>query len=81
TNTDMPEDEHTRISFTCGARNVVLTGSLQSLYGLNFSPRKVKAQTGSDQDPIPLTKRKVSFTNSFLPIPAPFYSPYLESAV
>lgn len=80
TNTHLPEDRHIHISLINGARNVVVTGPPQSLYGLNLSLRKVKAPTGLDQTRIPFTDRKVRFTNRFLPISAPFHSPYLESA-
>jgi len=80
TNTHLPEDRHIHISLINGARNVVVTGPPQSLYGLNLSLRKVKAPTGLDQNRVPFTERKVRFTNRFLPISAPFHSPYLESA-
>lgn len=80
TNTHLPEDRHIHISLINGARNVVVTGPPQSLYGLNLSLRKVKAPTGLDQTRVPFTDRKVRFTNRFLPISAPFHSPYLESA-
>lgn len=80
TNTHLPPDRHIHISLINGARNVVVTGPPQSLYGLNLSLRKVKAPTGLDQNRVPYTERKVRFTNRFLPISAPFHSPYLESA-
>ncbi|PUU81782.1 fatty acid synthase beta subunit dehydratase [Tuber borchii] len=80
TNTHLPKDRHIHISLINGARNVVVTGPPQSLYGLNLSLRKVKAPTGLDQNRVPFTGRKVRFTNRFLPISAPFHSPYLESA-
>ncbi|KAI5782751.1 acyl transferase domain-containing protein [Geopyxis carbonaria] len=80
TNTHLPEDRHIHISLINGARNVVVTGPPQSLYGLNLSLRKVKAPTGLDQNRVPFTERKVRFVNRFLPISAPFHSPYLKSA-
>ena len=80
TNTYLPEDRQIHISLINGSRNVVVTGPPQSLYGLNLSLRKVKAPTGLDQNRVPFTERKVRFTNRFLPISAPFHSPYLESA-
>jgi len=79
TNTHLPKDRHIHISLINGARKVVVTGPPQSLHGLNLSLRKVKAPTGLDQNRVPFTERKVRFTNRFLPISAPFYSPYLES--
>ncbi|KAL7270274.1 beta subunit of fatty acid synthetase [Rhizina undulata] len=80
TNTHLPAERHIHISLVNGARNVVVTGPPQSLYGLNLSLRKVKAPTGLDQNRVPFTERKVRFANRFLPISAPFHSPYLETA-
>lgn len=80
TNTHLPKDRHIYISLINGARNVVVTGPPQSLYGLNLSLRKVKAPTGLDQARVPFSERKIRFTNRFLPISAPFHSPYLEPA-
>ncbi|KAI5794515.1 acyl transferase domain-containing protein [Peziza echinospora] len=80
TNTHLPEDRHIHISLINGARTVVVTGPPQSLYGLNLSLRKVKAPTGLDQNRVPFTERKVRFTHRFLPISAPFHSPYLSAA-
>lgn len=80
TNQHLPADRHIHISLVNGARNVVVTGPPQSLYGLNLTLRKVKAATGIDQSKIPFTERKSRFVNRFLPISAPFHSPYLEPA-
>lgn len=52
-----------------------------SLYGLNLQLRKIKAPTGLDQTRVPFTERKVRFVNRFLPITAPFHSPYLVEAI
>jgi fatty acid synthase subunit beta len=80
TNTHLPVDRHIHVSLINGARNVVVTGPPQSLHGLNLSLRKVKAPTGLDQNRVPFTERKQRFVNRFLPISAPFHSPYLEDA-
>lgn len=80
TNQHLPEDRHVCISLLNTARNLVVTGPPLSLYGLNLRLRKVKAPTGLDQTRIPFTERKVSFVNRFLPITAPFHSPYLAEA-
>lgn len=80
TNTHLPQDRHVHISLINGARNVVVTGPPQSLYGLNLSLRKVKAPTGLDQNRVPFTERKLRFAYRFLPISAPFHSPYLSAA-
>ena len=80
TNHHLPEDRHIAISLINSARNFVVTGPPISLYGLNLRLRKVKAPTGLDQTRIPFTERKVRFVNRFLPITAPFHSPYLAEA-
>ncbi|KAK4493919.1 hypothetical protein PRZ48_015105 [Zasmidium cellare] len=81
TNQHLPEDRHIGISLVNSARNFVVTGPPMSLYGLNLQLRKIKAPTGLDQTRIPHTERKVRFTNRFLPITAPFHSPYLVEAI
>ncbi|KAI9721034.1 MAG: beta subunit of fatty acid synthetase [Candelaria pacifica] len=80
TNHHLPEDRHVGISLVNSARNFVVTGPPQSLYGLNLRLRKVKAPTGLDQTRIPFTDRKVRFVNRFLPITSPFHSQYLSQA-
>ncbi|KIH88860.1 fatty acid synthase subunit beta, fungi type [Sporothrix brasiliensis 5110] len=80
TNQYLPVDRHIAISLINSPRNMVVTGPPISLYGLNLQLRKVKAPTGLDQTRIPHTERKVRFVNRFLPITAPFHSPYLEKA-
>jgi fatty acid synthase subunit beta len=80
TNVHLPKEKHIAISLVNSARNFVVTGPPISLYGLNLRLRKVKAPTGLDQTKIPFTERKVRFVNRFLPITAPFHSPYLVEA-
>ena len=80
TNAHLPQDRHIAISLINSARNFVVTGPPISLYGLNVRLRKVKAPTGLDQTRIPFTDRKIRFVNRFLPITAPFHSPYLAEA-
>ena len=80
TNQHLPKDRHIQISLVNSPRNFVVTGPPMSLYGLNLRLRKVKAPTGLDQTRIPFTERKIRFVNRFLPITAPFHSPYLAEA-
>lgn len=80
TNQHLPQDRHVAISLVNSARSFVVTGPPMSLYGLNLRLRKVKAPTGLDQTRIPFTERKARFVNRFLPITAPFHSPYLAEA-
>ncbi|KAK5135240.1 hypothetical protein LTR08_005490 [Meristemomyces frigidus] len=81
TNEHLPEHRHIGVSLINSARNFVVTGPPMSLYGLNLQLRKVRAPTGLDQTRIPYTDRKVRFVNRFLPITAPFHSPYLADAI
>ena len=80
TNEHLPRDRHIEISLVNSNRNFVVTGPPISLYGLNLRLRKVKAPTGLDQTRVPHTERKARFVNRFLPITAPFHSPYLSEA-
>ena len=80
TNHHLPQERHIAISLVNSARNFVVTGPPISLYGLNLQLRKVKAPTGLDQTRIPFTERKIRFVSRFLPITAPFHSPYLTEA-
>jgi fatty acid synthase subunit beta, fungi type len=80
TNEHLAPDKHIAISLVNSARNVVVTGPMMSLYGLNLALRKVKAPTGLDQARVPHSQRKIRFVNRFLPITAPFHSPYLGEA-
>lgn len=77
TNDHLPQDRHVHISLVNGARNFVVSGPPMSICGLNSRLRGLKPTAGLDQTRIPFTKRKIPFTNVFLPITAPFHSPYL----
>ncbi|KAF2488037.1 acyl transferase domain-containing protein [Neohortaea acidophila] len=81
TNQHLPKERHIGISLENSARNFVVTGPPMSLYGLNLQLRKLRAPTGLDQTRVPFTERKVRFVNRFLPITAPFHSPYLAEAI
>jgi fatty acid synthase subunit beta, fungi type len=80
TNKHLGNDKHIAISLVNSPRNFVVTGPMMSLYGLNLALRKVKAPTGLDQARVPHSERKIRFVSRFLPITAPFHSPYLSEA-
>ncbi|KAK9464500.1 acyl transferase domain-containing protein [Lipomyces arxii] len=80
TNSHLPTEKHVTISLENGARNFVVTGPPQSLYGLSRSLRKSRAPTGLEQNRVPYSQRKLKFSNKFLPITAPFHSPYVHEA-
>ena len=68
------------VALVNNARSMVIAGPPISLYGLNKRLRQVKASAGLNQSRVPFAQRKPIFTNSFLPITAPFHSKYLAKA-
>ncbi|CCF56008.1 hypothetical protein KAFR_0A05730 [Kazachstania africana CBS 2517] len=80
TNAHLPAEKHIVISLVNGARNLVVSGPPQSLYGLNLALRKAKAPSGLDQSRIPHSERKLKISNRFLPVTSPFHSHLLVPA-
>ncbi|GMM38923.1 tetrafunctional fatty acid synthase subunit [Saccharomycopsis crataegensis] len=80
TNSHLPADKHVVVSLVNGARNLVVSGPPQSLYGLNLALRKAKAPSGLEQSRIPHSERKLQFSNRFLSITTPFHSHLLDNA-
>lgn len=80
TNAHLPKEKHIAISLVNGARNLVISGPPQSLYGLNLQLRNAKAASGLDQARVPFSERKLRFSNRFLPITSPFHSHLLADA-
>lgn len=80
TNSHLPTEKHVVISLVNGARNLVVSGPPQSLYGLNLALRMAKAPAGLNQARVPASDRKLKFTNRFLPISSPFHSHLLVPA-
>lgn len=80
TNSHLPEEKHVVVSLVNGARNLVVSGPPQSLYGLNLALRKAKAPSGLEQSRIPFSERKLNFSNRFLSILSPFHSHLLNDA-
>ncbi|OTB05652.1 hypothetical protein M426DRAFT_56664 [Hypoxylon sp. CI-4A] len=80
-NKALPEDRQIVVALVNGAKNIVVAGPPMALYGLNVQLRKVKATENVDESRIPFSQRKLHITNRFLPITAPFHSPYLRSAI
>ncbi|RPA81809.1 fatty acid synthase beta subunit dehydratase [Ascobolus immersus RN42] len=81
TNRHLPVDRKVHVALINGPKNIVVAGPPMSLYGLNVSLRKIKAVAGVQENRVPYSKRKQVFTNKFLPITAPFHSPYLEGSL
>ncbi|KAJ3188792.1 3-oxoacyl-[acyl-carrier-protein] synthase [Gaertneriomyces sp. JEL0708] len=79
TNSFLPADRRVELSLVNGPRATIFTGPPQSLYGLNVSLRKLKAEAGQDQSRVPFSQRKVHFSSRFLPVAVPFHSQYLKN--
>ncbi|CAI5760087.1 unnamed protein product [Candida verbasci] len=80
TNSHLPKEKHIAISLINGARNLVISGPPESLYGFNLNLRNKKASNGLDQSRIPFSERKLKCSNRFLPIFSPFHSHLLKDA-
>ncbi len=80
TNVHLPAKSQLHVSLYNGSRNFVVTGPAKALYGLATALRSVKAPAGLDQGRVPFSKRKMVFSDRFLPIGVPFHSPYLAGA-
>ncbi|RLV86920.1 Fatty acid synthase subunit beta [Meyerozyma sp. JA9] len=80
TNKHLPQEKHVGISLINGARNLVVSGPPESLYGLNLTLRSKKAPAGLEQARVPFSERKLKFSNRFLPIFSPFHSHLLADA-
>ena len=60
--------------------NIVVAGRHSSLCALNRRLRGLKATASLDQTRVPFSQRKLEFSNSFLPITAPFHTKFLAPA-
>lgn len=80
-NRALSEDRKIVVALVNGAKNFVVAGPPMALYGLNVQLRKLKANENADESRVPFSQRKLHITNRFLPITAPFHSPYLSSAI
>ena len=80
TNRYLPSSKRVYVGLINSRNSYVAVGPPLSLCGLNSHLREIKADGSLDQTRIPYSQRKFIFTNVFLPISAPFHSPYLEAA-
>ena len=60
--------------------NFVVAGPTKALCGVNLQLRGIKAADDLDQSRIPYSRRKPVVHHQFLPVNAPFHTPYLEKA-
>nr|QOV03397.1 SpofasB [Hypomontagnella monticulosa] len=79
-NKHLPKNERLYLSLINSARNYVIAGPPRSLRGLSLRLREICARDGLDQSRVPYSKRKPVILFQFLPVNAPFHSPYLNGA-
>jgi len=79
-NKHLPADKRVAIGLVNSPRNLVVTGPPLSLYGLCRLLRDAQAPADFDDSRVRFSQRKRRFVKHFLPITAPFHSPYLEEA-
>lgn len=79
-NTYLPSNSKLEIGLINGRRNFVVVGLPIYLINLCRALRKIKAPEDLDQNRVPFSKRKPTFTQEFLPITAPYHSQYLTEA-
>ncbi|KAH7048215.1 acyl transferase domain-containing protein [Macrophomina phaseolina] len=77
-NAALPEQSRLYVALQNAADNFVVAGPARSLRGLCLHLREIKAGDGEEQSTVPYGRRKKLVKNAFLPISAPFHSPYLE---
>ncbi|KAK0647828.1 Fatty acid synthase subunit beta [Lasiodiplodia hormozganensis] len=79
-NKDLAEDARVYVALRNTTENFTISGPARSLRGLCLHIRTIAAEEGVDQARVPFRRRKKVVRASFLPISAPFHSPYLAEA-
>ncbi len=79
-NRHLHEDRHIAISLVNSATNLVVTGPPLVLHSLNLQLRRLRTMNDTNRSDPLFSPRKTSFITQFLPISAPFHSPYLSEA-
>jgi fatty acid synthase subunit beta len=79
-NTQLPLNGQIRVALANSRSNFVVAGPPASLCGLCRYLRDVVASADEDQTRVPFSHRKRVVSYRFLPISAPFHTPYLEKA-
>lgn len=79
-NGNLQPQQHVHIALVNSKDNIVIAGPPKSLRGLNLYLRRIKAPEGTDQSRLLFKQRRPVIDHQFLPISAPFHSPYLNDA-
>lgn len=77
-NSHLSQRCHVKLALINGPEIFVVAGPPHSLYALNKKLRPWKGSLSASQSQIPHSKRKIAFSTTYLPIGAPFHSPYME---
>ncbi|OJD32194.1 fatty acid synthase beta subunit dehydratase [Diplodia corticola] len=78
-NAHLPSESQLHVALQNTADNCVIGGPPRSLRGLCLHLRGIKAADDEDQSRIPHRQRKKAIKSAFLPISAPFHTPYLAA--
>ena len=76
----LPAAEKIYIALKNARDNFVIAGPAKALHGFNLHLRRLKASEDLDQSRVPYSRRKPVVQHRYLPVSAPFHTPYLESA-
>ncbi|KAI1329106.1 enoyl reductase domain of FAS1 [Xylariaceae sp. FL0255] len=78
-NKHLPKQERLYLALINNSKGHVVAGPPRSLRGLILRLKEIAAKDGVDQTRIPYSKRKPVINYQYLPISAPFHSPYLKT--
>lgn len=79
-NKGLPFEESVHFALANARDNFAVAGPAGSLRNLNLHLRELKVNDDFDQSRIPFNLRKPIINHRFLPISAPFHTPYLRKA-
>ena len=79
-NNDLAAGDEAYLALANSRENFVVAGPTKTLCGLNLHLRAIKAAEDIDQSRIAFSRRKPVIHHHFLPVNAPFHTPYLHKA-
>ena len=77
-NHDLPDNQLLHLALKNSYDNFVIAGPVRSLRGLSLHIRALKADADEDDSRVPFNLRKPKASHQFLPVSAPFHTPYLK---
>ena len=79
-NESIAEADRAYLALANSGDNFVIAGPTNTLCGINLHLRGIRAADDIDQSRIPFSRRKPVVLHQFLPVNAPFHTPYLKIA-